>query len=598
MSATDYLKLFFKKTEHSIKEEVIPFIQHAYNYLETKVLKINEIQKDFDFSTNFIFFTIVFISLYVLLKIVFGIKNTIFRTIDNIIFSIRTRRNMKKIENLKKEVDQYLVPMNKLHKYKPILEFRDIGYKVEEVTKEVRRAWEKDQVNVPSDINKMSGKVFNISNEKDLKTVNYQANKYFGYSNLLHADIYTSCRFIESELIKNLLGFFNGNSIDNCGITTFNTTESLILVLLAYREMKQASDPEIMISEGCPAIYYKITQMLNIKMRFIPIDETGSIRIENFKNMLKKNKSNIICTIGLYPNPCFGNEDNTEELSKICLREDIPLHVDASYGGFMAAFSRDHTLFPKFDFQLPGVSSISVNMSYFAKCPIGICFVGYRSRDIRKHHFFTYGKWMGGLYCSPTLPGSRVGSVVISAYVTFLSLGLGNLKAFSKIQYELINDLKKQITDRLPRLSVIGNPGFNLISITSIDLPLIAIYEKMKEKSWDLTLRFKNEEKLKIQEKMNAKNGKNRYHIDNALCVDSINLLITSNNIETVAEKFIDELEECYKFVQSTTPKNYRELQNYPEPKEVSTLRKVSQLPAHLQNDVLNNFVSSKLEFK
>ena len=80
MSATDYLKLFFKKTEHSIKEEVVPFIQNAYNVIETKVLKIHTIQKDFDFFSYFIFFVIVFITLYVLLKIVCSVKNTIFRT--------------------------------------------------------------------------------------------------------------------------------------------------------------------------------------------------------------------------------------------------------------------------------------------------------------------------------------------------------------------------------------------------------------------------------------------------------------------------------------------------------------------------------------
>ena len=36
----------------------------------------------------------------------------------------------------------------------------------------------------------------------------------------------------------------------------------------------------------------------------------------------------------------------------------------------------------------------------------------YRSTDYRKHQFFAQPEWPGGIYVSPTLAGSRPGSVI------------------------------------------------------------------------------------------------------------------------------------------------------------------------------------------
>jgi sphinganine-1-phosphate aldolase len=54
--------------------------------------------------------------------------------------------------------------------------------------------------------------------------------------------------------------------------------------------------------------------------------------------------------------------DNISALSDIALEYDVPLHVDACLGGFLAAFMPEagHSV-PVFDFRLPGVASISAD---------------------------------------------------------------------------------------------------------------------------------------------------------------------------------------------------------------------------------------------
>lgn len=54
--------------------------------------------------------------------------------------------------------------------------------------------------------------------------------------------------------------------------------------------------------------------------------------------------------------------DNIEAISKLGTSYDIPVHVDACLGGFLACFMNDagYHIEP-FDFRLPGVTSISAD---------------------------------------------------------------------------------------------------------------------------------------------------------------------------------------------------------------------------------------------
>lgn len=54
--------------------------------------------------------------------------------------------------------------------------------------------------------------------------------------------------------------------------------------------------------------------------------------------------------------------DNIEEISALGMKYNIPVHVDACLGGFLICFMTDAGYnLPLFDFQLPGVTSISAD---------------------------------------------------------------------------------------------------------------------------------------------------------------------------------------------------------------------------------------------
>lgn len=578
MSSIEVIQDLFTQGKTFFTDVVYPNSKRIYSQINQTIFNVLKIQKEFDFLTNFLFFLILICLLYIFIRIYLKLRNCVFKFFTYIKYSLIDMKYSKKVNSLTRAVNENLIPFNKESKYKPIFEFKEEPMKLTDIIREINRAKAKDEGKREFPTDKISGKTFN-DDGTELKNINYQGALTYSYSNLLHPDVFVSSRFFESELIKHMLSLFNGSDLTNCGITTYSNTESLILIFLAYKNLTNKHDPEILVSEACPAIYKKVALMTNIRLRFAPIDEEGKVIVDSFKNLIKRHKRNIIAAVGFVPNPCFGNADDIEKLSEICKNEDINMHVDASFGGFMAAFSRDHTLFKKFDFTLPGVSSIASDMSHFAKCPIGISFVGYRNREIRKKHYFTYSKWMGGMYASPTLPGSRVGSIVITSYITFLHLGLAKFRAFSKHQYDIIQELKNKI-NKTKDLQVVGNPTFNVLSITSKTISLSLLDEEMRKLKWDLTLSYGDTTKSYKKQKYT-----------NPLSMDSLNLIITFSNIDTINEVFINDLTNALQAAKERS-------KDYKESKVVSTLRSVSELPCYYQKRVLESFVSTKTDFK
>jgi glutamate/tyrosine decarboxylase-like PLP-dependent enzyme len=53
----------------------------------------------------------------------------------------------------------------------------------------------------------------------------------------------------------------------------------------------------------------------------------------------------------------------------------------------------------------------------------GTSVVLYRSKELRKHQFFTFPKWQGGNYGTPSTAGSRPGTLSAAAWASMMRLG-------------------------------------------------------------------------------------------------------------------------------------------------------------------------------
>ena len=80
---------------------------------------------------------------------------------------------------------------------------------------------------------------------------------------------------------------------------------------------------------------------------------------------------------------------------------------------------------PAFDFRVPGVTSISADAHKYGYAPEGASVILYRNSKLRKHQFFVYTDWPGGIFGTPCLQGTKSGASIVATWALIHLLGIG-----------------------------------------------------------------------------------------------------------------------------------------------------------------------------
>lgn len=117
--------------------------------------------------------------------------------------------------------------------------------------------------------------------------------------------------------------------------------------------------------------------------------------------------------VGSAYNYPHGIIDPIEELGKLAVKYKVGLHVDCCMGGFILPFAKKLGYdLPEFDFRVDGVTSISVDTHKYGYSCKGSSVILYRTQELRRHQYFSYTNWPGGLYTTAGLTGSRNGGLI------------------------------------------------------------------------------------------------------------------------------------------------------------------------------------------
>ena len=101
-------------------------------------------------------------------------------------------------------------------------------------------------------------------------------------------------------------------------------------------------------------------------------------------------------------------------------RPEVPLHVDAASGGFVAPFLHPHL---EWDFRLPWVKSINVSGHKYGLTYPGVGFVVWRDAEDLPEDLVFHVNYLGGDMPTFTLNFSRPGNQIVGQYYNFIRLG-------------------------------------------------------------------------------------------------------------------------------------------------------------------------------
>jgi sphinganine-1-phosphate aldolase len=407
----------------------------------------------------------------------------------------------------------------------------------------------------PKNINYVSGTIYSRNNS-EIQLMGKILPIFFK-SNPLHPEIFPQISFLEKTIIKSVSKLFHGNN-DTVGSITSGGTESILCACYAYKNYglkKGIKNPEIIAPISIHAAFDKAADYFGIKIHKIPIYDDNSIDFNIVKSYINNNTILLACSA---PSYAHGLIDDIEEFSNIAVKYNIPLHVDACLGGFLLPFV-DNLGF-KYDFELPGVTSISADTHKYGYTPKGSSILLYRNETYYKNQVYVQSKWNGGIYATPTIPGSRSGNNIVFTWAFLNSYGINGYKEKTKQIVDALYKVKNKLIT-IEEIEVIGNPILNVIGIKSDIIDIYSLNSEMKKYGWE------------INELQNPA---------------SLHYCVTLNNCEdSIIDKLYDNMIECIGKIKC---ENYRDIGKsiYGSTQKINNVKIVDQLAKQYIKNLFN----------
>ena len=267
------------------------------------------------------------------------------------------------------------------------------------------------------------------------------------------------------------------------GTTTSGGTESNILAMLSARESfrDRITTPEIIIPKTAHSSVDKAAWLLNVKLVKTDVDKEYRAEPNAIADAITKNTIGVFTTAGT---TYLGQIDPIREIAKITNEHNLPLHVDAAFGGFVIPFLKDLNLgdYP-FDFDVPGVTSVSIDPHKMGLAPIPSGCIMFRNKNQLQTITKQIPYLRGESSIQSTLLGTRPAAPIIATWAIMKSLGRSGYRKVVSFCMQLTQHAKERV-ETSGLLKLVINPVMNVCGILSREAPLDAVVSMMEMKGW------------------------------------------------------------------------------------------------------------------
>tara|TARA_Y100000758_G_scaffold98223_1_gene67985 strand:- start:14 stop:1267 length:1254 start_codon:yes stop_codon:yes gene_type:complete len=321
--------------------------------------------------------------------------------------------------------------------------------------------------------------------EDVLEVANGALNMYLAENAIFSRTAYPSLGQYESDVVDMMLSLLNapqgaGGSVSSGG------TESILMSVKTAREWARDArpvdgTPELIVPHTAHPAFDKAGHMLGVKV--VRMAESPEWRAD-VATMADAVNDATIMIIGSAPPYPYGETDPIEEIAAIAREHNLWMHVDGCIGGCILPFMRRlGEPMPDFDFAIPGVMSMSVDLHKFGYANKGVSLVLLRDAGLERYQRTSYGDWPAGVYSTANITGSRSGGPLASAWAVMNYLGEeGYLRVFAgqrDIKQRLIKGIEK-----IEGLEIIANPHALHFFFDSKLFDIFAVETGMAAKGW------------------------------------------------------------------------------------------------------------------
>ncbi|MGB3185787.1 MAG: glutamate decarboxylase [Ornithinimicrobium sp.] len=276
--------------------------------------------------------------------------------------------------------------------------------------------------------------------------------------NMIDKDEYPQTAEIERRCVNIVAHLFNApDDGDAIGVSTIGSSEAVMLAGLAmkwrWRARREAAGlstdrPNMVMGSNVQVVWEKFCRYWDVEPRYVPVTPTRFVVDPD--EVMARVDENTIGVIPILGTTYTGEYEPIKDIHDRVVAHnaehglDIPIHVDAASGGFVAPFLQPDL---RWDFRLPQVKSINVSGHKYGLTYPGIGFVVWRSTEELPEDLVFHVNYLGGDMPTFTLNFSRPGNQIVGQYYNFIRLGHEGYRRIMESLRAVAMDLSSSIGD-------------------------------------------------------------------------------------------------------------------------------------------------------
>jgi glutamate decarboxylase len=317
--------------------------------------------------------------------------------------------------------------------------------------------------------------------------------------NMIDKDEYPQTAEIESRCVSILADLWHAPSQETAtGTSTTGSSEACMLggMALLWRwrgRRKQAgldtSRPNLVMGSNVQVCWDKFCRYWQVEARQVPMEE-GRLHLRGAQAAAACDEN----TIGVVAILGSTMDGSYEPVAEICADldklaagggPDVPVHVDAASGGFVAPFLQPAL---SWDFRVPRVASINSSGHKYGLVYPGVGWVVWRDAGDLPEDLIFDVNYLGGEMPTFALNFSRSGANVIAQYYNFLRLGHEGYREIQQASQDVALYLSGKIAQMGPfELLTDGSelPVFAFrVSDPSAGFTVFDLSERLRSRGW------------------------------------------------------------------------------------------------------------------
>ncbi|GAA2377779.1 aspartate aminotransferase family protein [Catellatospora methionotrophica] len=272
---------------------------------------------------------------------------------------------------------------------------------------------------------------------------------------------------------------------DVVGSVTSGGTESLILAVKTARDAHpEITSPRLVAPSTAHAAFAKAAHYLGVALDLVPVDpETFTPDPAAVAAAITADTVLVACSA---PSYAQGVVDPVEQIAAIAAERGVRCHVDACFGGWALPFLRRvGVAVPAFDFSLPGVTSMSVDLHKYAYTPKGVSVLLHRDAGLRRPQYFAFADWPGYTMVNPVISSTRSGGPIAAAFATLRHVGDEGYLELARQTRDAVTGLAKAVSE-VDGLRLLAPADFTVVCLTSDDpgLDLFVLADELAARGW------------------------------------------------------------------------------------------------------------------